>query len=165
MWDQIQHSPPTHGTLQNHLLQTTSTLPLSRGFQTFLSNTCDNTETKLAHAIINIIQKMLKTEIVFKNWSKNWRVWPIFRQRFRPAEIRAWNFDNHSAWNTRQSLQPNNHFASWESASADIRMVTSLSVWKGLTTTACSSTWTSTTTSIQHRHHLCGDLQYNKMHN
>ena len=42
--------------------------------------------------------------------------------------------------------------------------MTSQSVWKGPTTTACSSTWTSTTTSIQHRHHLCGDLQHNKIH-
>ena len=31
-------------------------------------------------------------------------------------------------------------------------------------TTACSRTWTSTTTAILYEHLLCRDLQYNKMH-
>ena len=54
-------------------------------------------------------------------------------------------------------------FLSCESTSADIRM-TSRSVLRDPTTTACSRTWTSTTIAILHQHHACSDLQHNKIH-
>ena len=63
----------------------------------------------------------------------------------------------HSTVLTSQQL-----FASWESASVDIPMVTSRSVLNDHTTTACSRAWTSMTTTILHLRLPGGDLQYNK---
>ena len=68
------------------------------------------------------------------------------------------------AWSTQQFLQQSDLFASWESGSSNIQMVTLLFLWRHLTSTASSSPSVSTITVILHLPLPSSKLQHNKIH-